>query len=280
MSTQNQPSVRKRPPVFRALGDSEPDAMVLANGVKYHREDIMKHDSWAATAVYRDDHGHGIVCKFNRMQPVFLIPMSWFGRWLAGREIGYLRQLGDLQDVPDWVDVRLADGGELPNVSSHVFVEGQPFREASQADDEFFNRLQALIDELHRRDIAYVDLHKRENIIVGEDGRPNLIDFQVSFSLSRRWPGNGWLARRFLAVLKDMDLYHIRKHVARCRPDLLSEEELRVYQEPPTFIRWHRKIAVPLRTVRRALLVRLGIRSGKGMATSEHAPEAAFRPKQ
>ena len=32
---------------------------------------------------------------------------------------------------------------------------------------------------------VYVDLHKRENIIVNERGEPSLIDFQISLS----WPG-------------------------------------------------------------------------------------------
>ena len=40
---------------------------------------------------------------------------------------------------------------------------------------------------MHARRTVYVDLHKRENIIVSEHGKPCLIDFQISIC----WPG--WL---------------------------------------------------------------------------------------
>src|ERR1700684_3126315 len=61
-------SVRKRPALFRALGDSDPPKSVsvsLGNG-EYHVETVLKHDSWAATAVYSNLRGERIICKFNR----------------------------------------------------------------------------------------------------------------------------------------------------------------------------------------------------------------------
>lgn len=270
-------AIKKRPPLFRALGANEPPARVEADGKQWGLVEVYKHDSWAATAVYRADDQSRIVCKFNRVQSIFFLPMSWLGSRLARRELWFLRHLAGVEGIPRAIEVAAADGGALPNVSAHEFVEGGPFRGRQDAHDKFFEYLNILIGELHRRGMAYVDLHKMENIIVDPQGKPNLIDFQVSYALSDRWPGNGAIAQRILAVLIDMDQYHINKHFARCRPDLLKPEEVKRMLEPPRFVRWHRKIAVPLRSARRKLLVWLAIRSGKGMASSEYDPEIAFR---
>ena len=59
----------------------------------------------------------------------------------------------------------------------HVRVLFGNIRELPDASldthDEFLPTLRGLLNKLHRRGIAYVDLHKRENIIVGDDGRPS-----------------------------------------------------------------------------------------------------------
>lgn len=269
--------VSKRIPLFRALGRKEPPPEVLSDGTIHRLIEVYKHDSWAATALYGAEDGSRIMCKFNRISSIFFVPMKWLGRALARRENWFYRELAGIEGIALPVDVRGVGGERLPNVSAHVFIEGKPFRHAEDADDRFFDRLADLVAALHQRNIAYVDLHKRENIIVDPQGRPHLIDFQVSYALGNSWPANGAIARRLLKTLIAMDHYHLNKHFARCRPDLLPPEEVARMQEPPALVRWHRKIAVPLRTLRRALLVRLGIRSGKGMAESELDPEFAFR---
>ena len=263
--------------MFRALGRQEPPAEIVGNGRNHKLIEVFKHDSWAATAAFAAEDGSKIVCKFNRTSPIWILPMKWLGRILARRENWFYHQLADVEGIARPVEIRGAGGERLPNVSAHEFIDGKPFQHPGEADDAFFDRLNALIATLHQRDIAYVDLHKRENIIVDPLGRPHLIDFQVSYALGKRWPANGAIARRILDIFISMDRYHVNKHFARCRPDLLPPEDLARMQEPPKFVRWHRKVAVPLRTLRRALLVRLGIRSGKGMAESELNPEMAFR---
>ena len=70
---------------------------------------MLKHDSWAATAVYRGPAGR-IVCKFNRQQPIFLFPMRWLGRMLARREASFL--------------LRLADVANVPSLTGDVYVDG------------------------------------------------------------------------------------------------------------------------------------------------------------
>jgi hypothetical protein len=273
----NGQDLRKRPAALRALGDRDPPARVTVAGEIIILDRIVKHDSWAATAIYRNGAGRSIICKFNRVQPLFAIPLAWVGRALARREAGFLRQLADVELVPKDLGDVTADGRRLPNAIARTYIEGEVLLLTEKVTPKFFDELRDLLHAIHAHDIAYVDLHKRENIIVGHDSRPYLIDFQVCFGLSRGWPGNGRLARFVLKKLQEIDDYHVNKHHSRCLPETLTPEEHARYLEPPPWIRAHRKIGVPLRTLRRRLLVLLGVRREGGSATSELEPEEAYR---
>lgn len=268
-------AVRPRPPLFRALGRAETPERIVVGGRTYTRESGYKHDSWAATALYESD-GTRIIAKFNRVQPIGPIPMRWLGRLLARREAAFLDRLADVALVPANLGPVSADGMRLDNAVARAFVPGEPWRERAQIEERFFEDLRAIVAAMHARDMAYVDLHKRENVIVGPGGRPHLIDFQVSFGTR---PGAGPIARAILRRLQEMDDYHVRKHYARLFPERLSAAEREAYLTPPGSIALHRRFAKPIRRWRRALLVRLGIRDRSGMAASEHEPEIALRPE-
>jgi hypothetical protein len=270
--------VRGRPALLRALGGADPPESVWVGGSEYRVADILKHDSWAATAVYAGSRGERIICKFNRVQPAFGLPMAWLGRRLARREAGFLRRLAHLDLVPDDLGPVMADGRPLAGALARSYVDGEAFRDPGQVQPAFFAELRRLLDAVHACDMAYVDLHKRENIIIGRDGRPHLIDFQVSLGMWRRWPGKSRGVRMIVRKLQAMDDYHYRKHYARCLPAALTAEELRRYLQPPGFIRAHRRLAVPLRGLRRRLLVLLKVRDRSGQAHSELEPEDALRP--
>lgn len=270
-------AVKERSATFRALGNGEPPETVMAQDRQYHIVETYKHDSWAATAHYQADDGSGIVCKFNRQAPIGFIPMSWLGRWLAEREMWFYRKLSDIDYVTTAVEVRTIDGSHLPNVSAHPYIKGEPFMANTDVGDEYFEQLLTLVRALHAKNIAYVDMNKRENMIIDLQGRPNLMDFQISFAPERFPTGLKWLAGLLLPTLVKSDIYHVHKHYTRARPDLLTPEQLKQMSELPTIIKWHRKIGIPIRTFRRYILVKLGFRGKSGLATSEANPEVAFR---
>jgi hypothetical protein len=261
---------------LRALGDKEPPKLVCVGGEDFEQVSVYKHDSWAATALYSSGERR-IVCKFNRVQPILTLPMRWVGRRLARREAEFLERLSDVPLVPDGLGPVSVDGRVAENAVAHTFVDGAPFRDRNGIAPDFIRQLERLVKDVHRRGIAYVDLHKRENVIVDTDGRPNLVDFQVSLAIGDRFPWNSRLFRRFVAMMQETDLYHIRKHHLCLFPEEFSAEERRTYASPPGIIGAHRRIAVPLRQLRRLLLTRLGVRDKSGMAESEHEPEVAFR---
>src|SRR5215510_10134843 len=71
--------VRPRPSMFRALGHEDPPAIIHVNGVRHRRLEALKHDSWAATAMYADERGVRCACKFNRVHRLVFLPMAWLG---------------------------------------------------------------------------------------------------------------------------------------------------------------------------------------------------------
>ena len=275
---QNQgTSVVSRPPLLRALGDREPPTEVVVDGKTYHRELVFKHDSWAATALYREDGGIQITCKFNRQASIFGLPMKWLGRRLARRETWFLRRLGGLGIAPDHMGEVYVDGEPQEHAVARRYIPGAPLFKHQRVQDDFFPRLFAAVDSMHERGIAYVDLNKKENIVVGDDGRPYLVDFQIGFRQPDSWLGRRGLYRGLFLQLALMDRYHVYKHLADCRPDLATPEELRRGREPPRVIRMLRVPADRLRYLRRRLLVAMGVRSGSGLSRTESDPEDAVR---
>ena len=270
---------RPRPKLFRALGECELPLQVEVDGNPCQLLEVFKHDSWAATGLYCSRE-RKIVCKFHRKQSILPIPMAWFGRWMARHELAILRRLADVQGTPQPAEQVSVAGVPQRNVSCRNYVEGHPLRRNESVGVQFFDQLRTLLDEMHCRDMAYVDLHKPENIIVGADGRPYLIDFQISFALSPGWLRRLWPLRVTLRILQSSDRYHLSKHVVRWRNPDLPESERAVLYARPWWIRLHRIVAVPFRSLRRRMLVWLGIRRGKGRAHSEHQPEQAVRFEQ
>jgi hypothetical protein len=259
---------RPRPPVLRALGASDPPPAVTVGGQDYRIVTTFKHDSWAASALYEGANGARIVCKFNRTQPILAVPMSWLGRALARRECRMLEELADEPLVPGPCGDVAAGGRLLPNCVAHEYVSGRPLSRRLPLRPEFFTLLTTLVSRVHARGIAYVDLHKRENILVGDDGRPYLIDFQISMLLPTRGP-----LSVLLRTLQRCDAYHLSKHIRRGQVDAGLKIPRPRGADRPWSIRLHRRIAVPFRTARRHLLVSLGVRTYGGRAHTEAEPE-------
>jgi hypothetical protein len=224
---------------------------------------ILKHDSWAATAVY--EHGDSrIVCKFNRRHPILGLPVPWLGPWLASREARMFQRLASDPNVPAGCGPVHVDGRVARHAVAHKFIPGRTLLELGAPSREAIQELQGLLTRLKQNGIAYVDLHKLDNILVADDGKPYLIDFQISVRLPRVWPLT-WL----LHYLHQLDRYHLLKHVSRLRPELCDEREHRWVKRKPWLIRAHRCMSIPFRQIRRALFVRLGVRTGTGESFTE-----------
>jgi len=247
-------SKRPRHTWLRALGREEPPARISLASGDYECVQVFKHDFFAATALYAGASGKAVF-KMGRRVSLLGLPSAWIGRWLTQREGRMYQRMTGIEGVPAWL------GFEGPSSLAHAYVEGAPLSRRAEVDDAFFPRLSRMIGEIHARGAAYVDLEKPENILLGDDGRPYLIDFQISVYFDPAGAGRWWLPRKILKTLQLSDRYHLLKHWRRLRPDQLTAEQMADSYKAPFWIAWHRRIFRPLTLLRRWVLVRLGERS-------------------
>ncbi|TWT42065.1 serine/threonine protein kinase [Phycisphaerae bacterium RAS1] len=240
-------SARPRHGWLYALPGGAMPASVACNGELFQHVETFKHDFFAATGLYRGPAGLAVL-KINRVTWLGLIPMRWTGRLLCGREVRAYAALQNLAGVPRLIG-RVGATGFL-----HAYVPGHPLGRSEKVSDTFFDELDAVLRAVHAQHMAYVDLNKRQNILMGDDGKPYLIDFQISLMLPPRGWRRLWPLPWLLARFQQADRYHFLKHKRRLRPDLMTPEEWRRVNRLSVWIRLHRAVAGPLTWLRRRIL--------------------------
>jgi len=245
---------KKRPPAsLFAMGYAPMPPGVEAQGVAWRFSKLFKHDFFAATALYERDASDGrrelAVLKVQRIYPYFGFPMRWLGRKVANHEIRIYERLQGIAGIPKFLG-RIGDTGFL-----HEFVPGEELHPGLPLTPEFFEQLKALFEALHARHVAYVDSNKRENILYGTDGRPWLIDFQISME-SPKGEKAGWVRRRWLRRFIRADWYHYYKHKTRLLPGACTEEDFGRAEKRGILHSIHRFFARPVIVMRRKFLSR------------------------
>ena len=240
-------SSRRMPAWLLALGSDSLPQQIIVERSEYQLQKAFKHDFWAASGLYSNGSSQ-VVLKIYRQQDLLGLPMNWLGRCLAEREIFFYRCLQGLPGIARFL------GTFGPNGFVHAYIPGQDLLEfpRDRLPDDFFDQLVDLMRSVHERGISYADANKRDNVIVGLDSRPYLIDFQISWR-----PKPGGLLRRPLRFMQRMDMYHLFKHKSRLRPDLMRPEEWHLRRNPGLLLGLHRLVAVPFRNFRRITLRRL-----------------------
>lgn len=250
-ATKGQYDVARIPPKM-LRGKLAPSEFEL-DGVHYTLEKHLKADFFASTGRYMGSNGQRVCYKHFHTERYLLIPLGWAGRYMCRREIRFYRLLADVPGVPALV------GRHGESTLVHAWVEGADLLDRrDQVPDDFFDQLEKLTEELHARGVAYVDMNKPDNVLAGDDGRPHLVDFQISFRQPRqKWRLFGrWLFR----VLCREDRYHVRKLKRKMRRDLTSPEELAASYRRSRLLSIHRLFAHPFQRLRRWLLTKLGAR--------------------
>lgn len=257
-----------------------PPAQVQVAGAAYRLVSVFKHDFWAATCLYElsgpadASHMPRIVVKFGRQQDFCGLPLVWTAQFLADHEESIYRRLAGLAGVPRWA------GRVGPSAYAIEYLDARPLDHFDVTPQGFFDSLRKIFDALHDRGVAYCDGNKRSNILVGPDGQPFLVDYQLSIRHrdDLPWPLRP-LWNAVVRYMADKDFYHLYKHKRRLSPRELTAEELDLSLQRGPLVRLHRKLSKPYRALRRGFLRR---RYEKGMLVSptahledHHQPEKA-----
>ncbi len=237
-------------PSLTALGRRSLPVRIEVAGQLYTRREVFKNDFFALTALYVADAGK-VVVKVHRQASFLALPLEWLGRWLATRECAAFERLSDVEGIPRLI------GRWGPTGLVRRYIDGHPLARGERVPDDFHARLRSLIDAIHERGMAYVDLEKSDNVLVGDDGKPYLFDFQISWYVPAKWGGNSWPARKVRGWLQTSDRYHLVKLQRRTRPDQLSPQQLAASYRKPWYVHPYRFFTWPFIWCRRRLLNRL-----------------------
>ncbi len=150
-----------------------------------------------------------VVKDFGLRPPA--IAKTW-GRFLVRREYHAFCRLAGMDGIPS--HPFLLD----PNALGYRYIPGIPLREAKnkKIPAGFFPALEELVSRMHERGIVHLDARNMRNIILTNQGKPALIDFQSSVDLEKVPPG-------LHGLLKEIDLSGVYKVWARLQPCTLDD---------------------------------------------------------
>lgn len=167
--------------VLTALARQFPD-----RSFAYDKLTVMHKGRFANAIVFRYcDDGLDLVIKDFSHCP---LPVRWTaGRFFIGREAKALGRLGGIKGVAA-SHYRLS-----PLMLAYPFIAGQPLRSLTRSGETlprgFFESLEKMVGQMHRRGVVHLDLRNLGNVLRGDDGQPYFIDFQSSmrFGPFPRW---------------------------------------------------------------------------------------------
>lgn len=184
----------------------------------------------AATMLYESPFGSFVVKK-----PRGIWLWRTFSEAAIRREHRIYSIIGDVPGVPHCLG--LIDGGTL--VLEHI--EGTTFRQGEKQLedwDTYFVKLLGTLRNIHARGVAHGDLKRKDNLLIGPDEQPYIVDFGVA-SVEKRatapWSN---------AIYRWMHQYDYNAWVKlknRRQLDNLSAEDAALYK-PTTTERVARKI--------------------------------------
>ncbi len=256
-----------------ACGEKPLPAQIAVGENSYRLSQVLKHDFFAATALYESSNKslepriptpQQIILKLNRQQHFLGLPLAWLGQMLCSHQISIIRRLNHVQGTPRLLQ-RYGTTGFI-----YQYIPGRTLKENKEKlPDDFFDRLLKLLRQIHHAGIVYLDTNKQDNIILGSDGRPYLVDFQISLYVPNRLLLSHRLTSYLRNTLQKADIYHLYKHKRKLAPELLTPDERPLSRPTSKAIQLHRLAATPLRNLRRNLLRRL---QPKDPLTSQNTP--------
>lgn len=234
-----------------ALPDGPPATLDIA-GAHYCLARVFKHDFFAATCLYETDQGERfprIVAKFSRHQPFCGVPLAWAASFLRDHEEAIYKALEGVQGVPALVG-RIGE-----SAFAMEFIDARPLDHNPPPPAGFFDQLAQLLSAVHARGVAYADANKRSNFLIAPDGRPFVIDFQISLRLRNDlpWPIRAVIARA-VRYLMSKDIYHLYKHKRRIAPQELTPQQDALSRHLTGLHLIHRKLTTVWRSGRRLFL--------------------------
>lgn len=257
-----------------------PAECIEVAGLRYRLVRVFKHDFFAATCLYETADSSGkslrygqIVVKIYRDQPFLGLPMRWLGRFSRDHEKAIYESLQGIAHLPRFI-------GCIGQTALAVeYIPSKPLDHFDKPPVGYFDKMREIFRAIHARGVAYVDANKRSNMLVGQDGSPVLVDFQIA--VRRRdelpWPIRNMVSS-LIRYLQNKDIYHLYKHKRRMLPEELTQHEEAISRYRGPIHRLYRKITKPYRKLRRRFLGKR-YREGRLVSPTSHL-EDHYQPEK
>lgn len=144
------------------------------------------------------------------------------------------------------------------------FVPGRRARKADpkmKDNEAFVRQLEQLVARMHARGVVHLDLKHRSNLLVSEQGRPVVLDFESALCFN----ANRALGRLLVRLLGSLDRLAVLNWKRRLCPHLFTAAQMR----KATLLHRLRKLWLPRRIVDGLLTVLAGRKHG---STSRSGP--------
>jgi len=210
------------------------ESLTLSN-LREKKTATLREPSSTRPALYRIEQGNAraVIKDFSVNGRVF---RNLIGRFLIWRETKAYRRLKGLKGVPALYGVV----GGLALVLEEIrgrSIEGHERKEKLPV--QFFESLSDLVEQVHERGLCHCDLKRAANVLVGDDGSPNLVDWSAAI-LERefRFFPARLIYKRFLI---DDRKAVIKLQLRHC-PEVIPHEDLREYRNRSVAERAIRKL--------------------------------------
>ncbi|MCC7547971.1 MAG: hypothetical protein IT532_09405 [Burkholderiales bacterium] len=186
---------------------------------------MLNQGRWANAVLYLVEHGgERWVVKDFAARPWLV--RATIGRLFVAREHDALHRLQGIAGVPR--DPFRLDAYAV----AYRYVAGNTLTRSTLDGryGEFFSDLERLVQQIHSIGLVHLDSRNSRNILVTDDARPVLIDFQSHLG-TRRMP------RALRRWFEEYDMAGVYKHWARRSPDTIDAARLEHLQ---AMNRWRR----------------------------------------
>ncbi len=222
------------------------ESLNLSSLTQNHCE-VLRHSSNTRPVIWvvEEKGVRSVVKDFSNSKFLY---RNIIGRFLIWREHRAYKTLKGLKGIPACYGVidRLALA--LEEIPSRPLKKHNKDLKLSET---FFDELKNIVDNFHRRGLAHCDLKNGANVLVGEEGRPYIVDWSASISEKefRFFPLN----RIYLRFLLD-DHFAIIKLKMRYAPETLTPEEKIQYAHRSRMERSVRDIRDRLRKILKKIM--------------------------
>ena len=179
---------------------------------------LSQHTSkrWGNAHVFidKDQQSRKYVVKDFSVCPAFIrYTSSWFLLWRENRALNRLQHINGIPGPPIIRSRWTLRYPYIPGITLREAIHKQ-----HKINPTFFKDLENLVIKMHKNGVIHLDLRNRRNILVTEDNKPALIDFQTAI-FTDHLPG---FIKHFLF---DIDLTGIYKHWHKGSPETMTRKQ-------------------------------------------------------